>query len=46
MRPETHEARTVAIGFTIAPEHQGRGYAREAVSLPLHYLSVNSASTA
>lgn len=36
--PETHEPRTVEIGFTIAPEHQGRGYAREAVSLLLRYL--------
>lgn len=32
------EARTVEIGFTIVPEHQGRGYAREAVSLLLRYL--------
>ncbi len=32
LAPQTHEARTVEIGFTIAPEHQGRGYAREAVS--------------
>ena len=30
LAPQTHEARTVEIGFTIAPEHQGRGYAREA----------------
>jgi RimJ/RimL family protein N-acetyltransferase len=36
--PQTHEPRTVEIGFTIAPEHQGRGYAREAVSLLLRYL--------
>src|SRR5680860_983740 len=38
LAPQTHEARTVEIGFTIAPEHQGRGYAREAVSLLLRYL--------
>lgn len=36
--PQAHEPRTVEIGFTIAPEHQGRGYAREAVSLLLRYL--------
>ena len=35
---QPHEARTVEIGFTIAPEHQGCGYAREAVSLLLQYL--------
>ena len=38
LAPQAHEARTVEIGFTIAPEHQGRGYAREAVSLLLRYL--------
>ncbi len=38
LAPQTHEARTVETGFTIAPEHQGRGYAREAVSLLLRYL--------
>ena len=36
--PQADEALTVEIGFTIAPEHQGRGYAREAVSLLLRYL--------
>jgi aminoglycoside 6'-N-acetyltransferase len=36
--PQAHEARTVEIGFTIAAEHQGRGYAREAVSLLLRHL--------
>lgn len=36
--PQTREPRTVEIGFTIAPEHQGRGYAREAVSSLLRYL--------
>ena len=36
--PQAHEARIVEIGFTIAPEYQGQGYAREAVSLLLRYL--------
>jgi aminoglycoside 6'-N-acetyltransferase len=36
--PQAHEPRTVEIGFTIAPEHQRRGYAREAVSSLLRYL--------
>lgn len=36
--PQPNEARTVEIGFTVAPEHQGRGYAREAVSLLLRCL--------
>jgi RimJ/RimL family protein N-acetyltransferase len=36
--PEEHEPRNAEIGFTVAPEHQGRGYAREAVSLLLRYL--------
>lgn len=36
--PQEHEPRNVEIGFTIAPEHQGRGYAREAVSSLLRYL--------
>lgn len=36
--PQADEPRTVEIGFTIAPEHQGRGYAREAVSSLLRYL--------
>jgi GNAT superfamily N-acetyltransferase len=38
LAPQMHEARTDEIGFTIAPEHQGRGCAREAVSLLLRYL--------
>lgn len=38
LAPQANEPRTVEIGFTIAPEHQGRGYAREAVSLLLRYL--------
>jgi RimJ/RimL family protein N-acetyltransferase len=36
--PQAHEPRTVEVGFTIALEHQGRGYAREAVSSLLRYL--------
>lgn len=36
--PHAHEPRTVEIGYTIAPEHQGRGYAREAVSSLLGHL--------
>jgi RimJ/RimL family protein N-acetyltransferase len=36
--PQAHEPRTVEIGFTIAPEHQRRGYAPEAVSSLLRYL--------
>lgn len=36
--PEADEPRTVEIGFTVAPEHQGRGYARESVSLLLGHL--------
>lgn len=36
--PQAHEPRTAEIGFTIAPQHQGRGYAREAVSALLRYL--------
>lgn len=36
--PQAHEPRTSEIGFTIAAEHQGRGYAREAVSSLLRYL--------
>jgi RimJ/RimL family protein N-acetyltransferase len=35
---QAEETRIVEIGFTVAREHQGRGYAREAVSLLLHYL--------
>ncbi len=38
LAPQTHEVWTVETGFTIAPEHQGRGYAREALSLLLRYL--------
>lgn len=32
------EPRIVEIGFTLSPEHQGSGYAMEAVSALLHYL--------
>ncbi|WP_203338193.1 GNAT family N-acetyltransferase [Nocardioides limicola] len=35
---QAHEPRTAEIGFTIAPEHQGRGYAGEAVTSLLGYL--------
>lgn len=35
---QAHDERTVEIGFTVAPEHQGVGYAREAVSLLLRFL--------
>jgi RimJ/RimL family protein N-acetyltransferase len=36
--PHALDPRTVEIGFTIAPDHQGRGYAREVVSSLLRYL--------
>jgi RimJ/RimL family protein N-acetyltransferase len=36
--PLAHEPRTVEIGFTIAPDHQGQGYATEAVLALLRYL--------
>jgi RimJ/RimL family protein N-acetyltransferase len=36
--PQAHDPRTVEIGFTIAPEYQGLGYAREAVSSLLRCL--------
>ncbi|MBE9914301.1 GNAT family N-acetyltransferase [Paenibacillus donghaensis] len=32
------EPRIVEIGFTLAPEYQGQGYATEAVRMLLHYL--------
>ncbi|RNB78546.1 N-acetyltransferase [Brevibacillus fluminis] len=32
------EPRIVEIGFTLAPEHQGKGYANEAVTALLHYI--------
>lgn len=36
--PRADEPRTVEIGFTFAPAHQGHGYAREAVTALLGYL--------
>jgi RimJ/RimL family protein N-acetyltransferase len=36
--PHADDPRQVDIGFTISPEHQGRGYATEAVRLLLAYL--------
>jgi RimJ/RimL family protein N-acetyltransferase len=36
--PLAQEPRTVEIGFTIAPEYQGQGYATEAVRELLRYL--------
>jgi aminoglycoside 6'-N-acetyltransferase len=36
--PWAHEPRTAEIGFTLAPGHQRRGYAREAVTALLGYL--------
>jgi RimJ/RimL family protein N-acetyltransferase len=35
---QAHEPRAAEIGFTVAPEHQGVGHAREAISLLLGYL--------
>jgi len=37
-RPDGDDPRQAEIGFTIAPEHQGRGYATEAVGRLLGYL--------
>ena len=34
------DARQAEIGFTLAPEHQGHGYATEAVRRLLHYLLI------
>ena len=36
--PQAADPRQCEIGFTIAPDHQGRGYATEAVRLLLTYL--------
>jgi aminoglycoside 6'-N-acetyltransferase len=36
--PHDGDARQAEIGFTIAPRHQGRGFATEAVRLLLDYL--------
>jgi RimJ/RimL family protein N-acetyltransferase len=33
-------ARDAEIGFTLAPQHQGYGYATEAVRRLLHYLLI------
>ena len=37
-RPQADDLRQVEIGFTIAPAHQGRGYATEAVRSLIGYL--------
>lgn len=37
-KPEADDPRQCEIGFTIAPEHQGQGYATEAVRLLAGYL--------
>jgi RimJ/RimL family protein N-acetyltransferase len=34
------DPRQAEVGFTVAPEHQGHGYATEAVRRLLHYLLV------
>jgi len=39
--PHADDPRQCDIGFTLAPEHQGHGYATEAVSLLLTYLFTN-----
>ena len=36
--PQAGDPRQCEIGFTIAPDYQGRGYATEAVRLLLNYL--------
>ena len=36
--PEADDPRVVKVGYTLAPEHQGRGYATEAVRRLLDYL--------
>jgi len=36
--PQAADPRQCEIGFTIAPDYQGRGYATEAVGLLLNYL--------
>ncbi len=38
MRPLDEDPDAVEIGFTLAPEHHGRGYAKEAVGRLLDYL--------
>jgi RimJ/RimL family protein N-acetyltransferase len=37
---EAEDSRQAEIGFTLAPQHQGYGYATEAVRRLLHYLLV------
>jgi aminoglycoside 6'-N-acetyltransferase len=37
---EAEDSRQAEIGFTLAPQHQGHGYATEAVRRLLHYLLV------
>jgi len=37
-KPQADDPRQCEIGFTIAPDHQGRGYATEAVRLLVGYL--------
>jgi len=37
-RPDADDPRQCEIGFTLAPEHQGRGYATEAAGLLVGYL--------
>jgi Acetyltransferase (GNAT) domain len=37
---QAEDSRQAEIGFTLAPQHQGYGYATEAVRRPLHYLLV------
>jgi RimJ/RimL family protein N-acetyltransferase len=36
--PHDHDSRQAEIGFTLAPEHQGRGFATEAARCLLGYL--------
>ena len=43
--PHADDSRQCDIGFTISTEHQGHGYATEAVRLLLNYLSPSGAST-
>jgi RimJ/RimL family protein N-acetyltransferase len=38
MKPDADDPRQCELGFTIAPEHQGQGYATEAAGLLLDYL--------
>lgn len=38
LKIDEHESRQAEIGFTLAREHQGRGYASEAVSRVLDYV--------